>query len=169
MKKLIFFLLLSTTTFFVSAKDIVIDNPAYEVKNSGITNISRIELKENETRIYVHCTFVPHWWIKFTKQFIKLDNNGERLYATAIEGGEFEQEIFMPDSGDSTFVVVFPKVDRSVTKIDYGNDGNLIVYGISPDANKKNMQQPKGVPAEVKNWIDKQLAKAPRKTLMNPE
>jgi hypothetical protein len=156
----------------LAAKDIVIENPAYEFNTSGIFDISRIELGENETRIYVHTTFLPGWWVRFgEKDYIEDCATGKRWFVTKIINGEFEKEIPMPASGDSTFILVFPKIDRSVVKIDYKEDtieGNTSkIYGISLDPKVKRRSAASPVPSEVKNWIDGELAKAKRKTLMN--
>lgn len=159
---------LSMLALSAYAEDIIIVNPAYEVKNSGITNISKIELKDNETRVYVHCTFIPHWWVKFEGTYIQNSETGEKLHALHIENGEFDKEIYMPDSGDSTFVMIFPKLDKSITKIDYGDSGKLEVFGISLDPNKK-MSEKRETPANVANWINEELGKAKRKDLVNLE
>ncbi|MDR1584455.1 MAG: hypothetical protein LBS55_14585, partial [Prevotellaceae bacterium] len=46
----------------LTAKDRIIENPAYEFNPSGIFSISKIELGENETRVYIHSKFIPGWW-----------------------------------------------------------------------------------------------------------
>ena len=45
----------------------VIVNPFYEVKSSGISNVVKIELSDTETRLTIHSTFGPYWWISFSK------------------------------------------------------------------------------------------------------
>lgn len=151
---------------FAYADDIVIFNPAYELKNSGITNISKIELKDNETRIHVHCTFIPNWWVKFEGTYIQDCATGKKIVASGIENGEFDKEIYMPSSGDSTFVIIFPKLDKSITQIDYGDSGKIEVFGISLDPNIKASRS-KEIPTNVKDWINEELGKAKRKTPVN--
>ncbi|MFV0417566.1 MAG: TlpA family protein disulfide reductase [Dysgonomonas sp.] len=151
---------------FAYADDIVILNPAYELKNSGITNISKIELKDNETRIHVHCTFIPNWWVKFEGTYIQDCATGKKFLASGIENGEFDKEIYMPSSGDSTFVIIFPKLDKSIIQIDYGDSGKIEVFGISLDPNNKAFRS-KEIPANVNDWINEELGKAKRKTPIN--
>jgi hypothetical protein len=160
------FLLIATN---LAAQDRVIENPAYEFNNSGITNISKIELGENETRVYVHTTFLPGWWTKFgSKDYLEDCATGKKWYVTDIRNGEFDREIFMPASGDSTFILVFPKLDKSVEKINYSEDteeDHTTIYGISLDPTAKRPDN--SVPPEVTKWINGELAKAKRKTLMD--
>jgi hypothetical protein len=94
---------------------------------------------------------------------------GRKWFATDIKNGEFDKEIFMPDSGDSTFVLIFPKPDRTVTQINYlNNDDNdkTGIFGISLNPKTKR-QSVNIVPPEVSTWLDGELANAKRNTLMN--
>ena len=165
----VIFCLFFTLTLF--AKDKVINQPIFEFTRSGITHIDKIELGKDETRVYIHSIFIPHWWVKFPKEntFIEDSETGQRWFATDIKNGEFDKEIHMPESGDSTFVLIFPKLDKKVKKINFcdSEDGNSRIYGIS--LNPKEKKKTKEVPSEVKQWIDDELAKAKRKTLMNTE
>ncbi|KAA6336112.1 Thiol-disulfide oxidoreductase ResA [termite gut metagenome] len=165
----LFFLLFASV---LSAKDIVIVNPMYEVKTTGIVNISKIELKANETRVHLHTVFLPHWWVKFSMtNYIEDCATGKKLYPTGMENGEFEKEISMPDSGDSTFVLIFPKLDKSVKKMNYINadtEDPSGIYGISLNPKTKAKVKQDTPPAVLK-WIENETAKAKRKTLMNED
>jgi thiol-disulfide isomerase/thioredoxin len=143
----------------------------YEFNSSGITNISKIELGENETRVYIHSTFIPKWWVKFTKEsYLEDCATGKKWYVTDIRKGEFDKKIYMPASGDSTFILVFPKLDKSVTKINYYEEDEnecTTIYGLSLNPKTKPRLVDKSVPHGVTKWINRELAKAKRKTLMN--
>lgn len=140
----------------------VIDNPAYAVKNSGIVNIVKIELSNTATRVHIKTTFLPKWWVKFQKTtFIQPEDSDEKLIATGIENGEFDKELFMPASGDSLFVLIFPPLDKSVKTINYGEDQKTIVFGISLEKRNVGKERPgKEVPADVRAWLDKELENA---------
>ncbi|KAA6326440.1 Thiol-disulfide oxidoreductase ResA [termite gut metagenome] len=158
----------------LSAKDVVIVNPVYEVKTTGITNISKIELKANETQVHLHTVFLPHWWVKFsTANYIEDCATGKKLYPTGMENGEFEKKIYMPDSGDSTFVLLFPALDKSVKKINYINadtEDPSGIYGILLNPKTKAKAKAKqDTPPAVLKWIENEIAKAKRKTLMNED
>jgi thiol-disulfide isomerase/thioredoxin len=172
MKKQLLFLFLGLLAVFtLSAKDQVIVNPAYEFTNSGIFHISKIELGKEELRLYLHAQFLPHWWVKFTKAncFIEDSATGRRWQVMDMRNGELDEKIFMPDSGDSSFVLIFPKPDKSVTKINYveEDDGGdkTGIFGIS--LNPKTKQPATNIPPEVSAWIDGELANAKRKSLMD--
>ena len=171
MRQTILALIIASTTFTISAKDKVIVNPVFEFSNSGITHITKIELGKTETRLHVHQIFIPRWWTKFPQTtYIEDCTTGKRWQTTGIINGEFDKEIYMPSSGDSTFVLIFPPLDKSVTKIDFciPDEGDVAtVYGIS--LNPKTKPLNKEMPAGVSQWIDSELAKTKRKTLMDFE
>ena len=172
MKQTILILIISLTTFCeIFAKDKVIVNPVYEFSRTGITHIAKIELAKNETRLYVHTIFVPGWWIKIPQtSYIEDCATGKRWQTTGIINGEFDKEINMPASGDSTFVLIFPPLDKSVAKIncclDDEND-TPIIWGVS--LNPKTKPIHKEMPAGVSQWIEGELAKAKRQSLMDFE
>ena len=162
MRKPILILLLLTFTFCAIAnKSRVIVNPSYEVKSSGIYNVSKIELSDTQTRIHIHLTFIPHWWVDFSKEEIIRDSEtGTTYQIIGIEGVEFDTKLWMPDSGDSTVVLIFPPLDDAVRKIDYQTS----IYGISLEENKSKKMSSSSLPGEVSRWLDRLLEKAPRKS-----
>ncbi|KAA6324130.1 hypothetical protein EZS27_026508, partial [termite gut metagenome] len=166
---LLLFLLFASV---LSAKDVVIVNPVYKVKTTGITSISKIELKANETRVHLHTVFLPHWWVKFSMtNYIEDCATGKKLYPMGMENGELEKEIYMPDSGDSTFVLLFPKLDKSVKKInfrDVDTKDPFGIYGISLNP-KTKAKAKQDTPPVVLKWIENETAKAKRTTLMNED
>lgn len=162
MKKLFFLLALFLLSFNLTVQSVTIDNPSYEVKNTGIDNIVKIELGKNETRVHVYCTFIPGWWVKFEKtDFIQDSETGQRYYPIAVEGTEFDKETFMSrnGNGDSLFVLIFPPIDKKIKKIDYGTNNKVQIWGISLD--KKQQKKPKAeiIPADVEKWLEEELKK----------
>jgi len=136
----------------------VIVNPFYEVKSSGISNVVKIELSDTETQLTIHSTFVPYWWISFTKKedFIRDPKTGKTYDIKSIVGAELDQQIWMKGSGDSTHVLIYPPLEKTVKKIDFGN----AVFGLSLDAGKAGSSHKIPiVPANVTKWINESLAK----------
>lgn len=142
-------------------KTIVIADPSYEVKSSGIYNVVKIELSDTETRLSIHNTFIPGWWVSFSKEddFICEPETGKTYQITGIEGGELDKHISMPASGDSTVVLIFPPLDKSVKKIDFGKS----VYGVSLDESKAGKRGASTWPIAVSKWLNQELAKVKRK------
>ena len=155
---------LCVTTFAANSR--IIENPVYEFKTTGIPHITKIELNENETRLHIHTIFVPYRWTSFSSEaFIEDSATGERWQPIEMIGGEFDEQIFMPASGDSTFVLIFPPLDESVTKINFIHVGSI--YGIS--LNPETQPRRREIPDDVLQWIDNELAQARRQTMMNFE
>ncbi len=161
----VLFLFLCLSIAKLSAKDIIIDHPVYEFKNTGINNVSKIELRKNETRVHIHTTFIPHWWVKFSPKSCYLADSatGETWNATGIEKGEFDKEIYMPASGDSTFILIFPPLDKRVKKVDLIDDESMI-FGISLNPKAKAQPTSQEIPAEIAQWMEAEIAKAKRQT-----
>ncbi len=142
----------------------VIENPSYEAKKTRIDHLVRIELDKHETRIHVHCIFIPGWWVKFpTNTFICEAGTDEKILATKITGGEFEKEMFMPASGDSTFILHFPPLNKKIKKIDYGEGDETLFFGVSLDKKQKKDIPMAGPTPEIEKWMEEELLKSPVK------
>jgi len=159
--KLILFLLSLIAIGGIAQKRMVV-NPGYEVKNTGIDNVAKIELTDTATLLTMHITFVPHWWTSYDSTYVIRDcATGTEYKLKKLIGGELNKYIWMPDSGDSTVVLVFPPLPASVKKIDY----NKQIFGISLDQTVTATRKPAMVSPAIDKWIKEQLAKAPKKTL----
>jgi thiol-disulfide isomerase/thioredoxin len=141
----------------------VIENPEFEVSNSGITHISKIELNKDFTRIHILNKFIPKWWVTFEKDvFIQL-NKDVKLNVVDIEGAKLGDKIWMPVSGEKTIILIFPPINEDVKKIDYNNE----VFGISLVEGTKKSKKPSEIPEHVSKWIDNELKKSTKKPLTN--
>jgi len=161
-----------TSYSLLAQQNQVIDNPFYEVKNSGIDNIKKIELTPTQMRLYVHTTFIPNWWVKFPKTTFIQPEGGEKIYATGIEKGEFDKEIYMPASGDSTFVLIFPLLDKTIRTFNYGEEDKTIIWGVSLDKNSKKLQDEDVKKQQQKEkealaWIESEIGKSKQHAITN--
>ena len=153
-RALISLLFLFLTTTLLAQK--VIENPAYEVKRSSIYDVDKIELTENETRVYVRGSIFPGWFLKFSKNdFLKDCKTGKEYTIIKIEDYNFDEKIYIPESGEKTVVLVFPPLDKNVKKIDFKH----ALYGISLTKQKSAEPTPKEVPIHVNKWIQEELDK----------
>lgn len=119
----------------VAAQVRVIDKPHYRFKNTGIETISKIELHDTITKMNVHVSFLPNWWIEYyPTDFIKPTNSNKRYHILGIENAELNKHLSTP-SGEADYVLLFPPLDKSVKEIHYGdikNDEEVIaIYNIS--------------------------------------
>ena len=159
--KLILFLLSLIAIGGIAQKRTIV-NPAYEVKNTGIDNVAKVELTDTATLLTMHITFVPHWWVTYDSTNVIRDcGTGTKYKVKRLRGGELNKYIWMPDSGDSTVVLVFPPLPASVKKIDY----NKQIFGISLDQTVTPTRKPAVVSPAIDKWIKDQLTKAPKKAL----
>ncbi|MDD4921323.1 MAG: TlpA disulfide reductase family protein [Bacteroidales bacterium] len=173
MKKIRLFLLLLALTSIVTAQNRVIENPSCDFKTTGIDQITKIELGKNETRVYIHCTFLPKMWVTFPKNTFILDSKtGEKFVATGIIGTDFDKETYMSASGDSSFVLIFPTLNNNVQKIDYGSDtnGKPCIYGISLTARPSKAVSKEAVPAKIFKWLHDAVGQSKRQesVALNP-
>lgn len=148
----LFFLFLTTSLFAQK----VINKPYFEVKRSSTYTVEKIELYDNETRVHVKGKLFPNWFLRFKKtDFLKDCATGKEYKIIKIEGFNFNEKIYLPESGEKTVVMVFPPLDEGVKKIDYKN----AIYGISLEKQRSDINEPKEIPLDVKNWIEKELNK----------
>ncbi len=153
-------LIFSVFCFSQTTKTIL--NPKFEVKNTGIQNIAKIELTDSTTRIHIHNTFIPKWWVQFSQNDSIVDVKTKKSYkAIAIEGAVFDKKLWMPNSGDSTIVLIYPKLNN-VTKIDYNGQ----IFGISLTESAPKTPIKTELPADVAKWINGKLANYEKKKPM---
>ena len=171
MKKNSLLFLFIAFSFCAIAGKRVIDNPSYEVKNTGIFNVSKIVLSDTSTRLDVDLTFIPGWWILFDQEKIFLEDSetGKSFPIVGIEGAEFGKRLFMPKSGDSTVVLIFPALDKTIKRVDFKSlsekSSGESIFGISlgSETNKK-VNTTNELPDSVHNWLNEELAKSKKMT-----
>ena len=143
----------------LNAKVKVIEDPAIECRNNGLYDISKIELTDSTTRIYIHNTFIHGWWIEYTGDEKIFDSEtGKGFAPIGIEGIGYKERLYMPESGDTTIVLVYPRMSKEVTKIDFGRVGWLWIYGIS----LKETSKKAAIPKEIDKWLNTGLKDVPR-------
>ena len=161
MKKNIFTLLLALMCTITFAQT-VIENPSYEVSKSGIHHISKIEINATETRVHIHNTFLPKWWVMFKKDVFLEDYKSKKKYQIIkVENYKLGEKIRMPKSGENTTVLIFPPLDKNVNKLNYNN----LVYGISLIDDDQKLSRTNTIPEKVTKWIDDELAKVTKKPI----
>jgi len=163
MKTTLTFLLFISISLGLYSKSTTIVDPSYEFKTSGIRNVTKLELTDTATLFTIHITFVPYWWEEFTKdEFIKNSETGEEFKVKGIKGAVLGEHLWMPASGDSTIVLIFPPISASVRKIDFNKD----IFGISL-YEKSGKRFPLVISPEIDKWINTELSKAPKNGLID--
>ncbi len=103
----------------------VIENPYFECRTSAIPKVTKIELNNTETKLYLRCTFIPNWWIEIDDETTIKNSNGDEVYTiTSLEGGELNTKLKTPECGYQDLVLHFDAIDKGITEIDFGGDSD---------------------------------------------
>ncbi len=136
MKKIILLILLSYFLIANAYSQIVIDKPKFGYSNVSELAINKIELTDTTTIIHFHVAFGPGpgSWIYIPDQtFIRSASGGEKLFVRRANGVPLNQRYTLPLSGEISYILTFPKVDHSITAIDFGEgneEGNWAIFDI---------------------------------------
>ncbi len=95
-------------------------------------NIYRVEFADDETRVFMHITFRPHYWVKFVKETYLLAD-GKKYLVKSCDGLKLDEEHYMPGSGREDVVFHFAPLPKKTRKFDFlEGDGkeNYKIFGI---------------------------------------
>ncbi len=130
-----------------------IDQPKIEFTTSGIHHINRITITDTATVVEVKVLFLPNWWSTFSdKAYLENSETGDRYPVKAIEGASFNTKLWTPKSGDTLVKLIFPKLDKAVKSINYGDEGKTYVYGISL-LEKHKVKKVASIPKDIQKWL----------------
>lgn len=100
----------------------IIERPAFEVWNTTILEIDKIEMNDSVTVIHFDAFYQPGLWILINEgTYICESGSGsdQRLMLTKAEGIDIGKEFYMPESGETSFKLFFPPLPPEVTTIDF--------------------------------------------------
>jgi thiol-disulfide isomerase/thioredoxin len=126
----------------VTYSQTVILNPKRGYTTAPYVKITKIELKDTSTVLHFHTKSQPNTWISIPKgSFIQATNGNEKLYIVSTEGIPLNKKYWITESGEVDYQLIFPKIDSSVSTIDYGEDndgGTWFIYDIQlkPELNQ---------------------------------
>ncbi len=132
--KTILMLLFTLLTAMTTLGQTVIENPRYGIASKDYLHLTKIELTDSSTVLYFHVNFRPGNWIAIPKQtYIQPVGGGEKIFIKATEGVPLDEKYTIPESGEVSYSLIFPRPDKNVTKIDYGEaneSGSWFIYDI---------------------------------------
>jgi thiol-disulfide isomerase/thioredoxin len=154
MKKLLPIILFATICF-ISCRESgrTIEHPAFSVRNTGTLEIDKIILTDTATIFYIDAFFRPKEWIRIDAQTY-LQAGDSKYVITGAEGIELSKEFYMPESGEASFVLLFPPIDRNLEKIDFIEsdcDGCFKIYDIDLTGKASLPEYPEGLLLELRN------------------
>ena len=83
------FLTIATTTLLTASsytlQDKTVENPLIEMANTTTLDITRVELTDTATTLYVDAYFTPHYWIKIASESY-LQTEGKKYKLTGTQG-----------------------------------------------------------------------------------
>lgn len=151
--KIIFLTLVLSVTL---KAQIIIENPKYGFSTAGNIEIKKIEITDDATILYFNIDLTPgQWFLIPDETYIQVVDGGEKLFITDSDGVLINERFIMPASGLMDYTLIFPNIDTSTYRIDYGeaNDGGTwFIYNIELKQEKSNSILPKEL---LGNWFDK--------------
>ncbi|MDW5288269.1 hypothetical protein [Formosa sp. PL04] len=126
---LLLFILLCSVT--INAQKII-NNPDYISSNIN-GNITQVELTDTETILHVLIKSPVGSWIAIPKETYIEDASGKskRLFITKTDGISLTGKNYIKDSDEIRFKLYFPPLEKTTTKINYGESnkgGNWFIY-----------------------------------------
>lgn len=122
-----------------------IETPLYEVRNTNVIEVSRIDLTDSTTVMHFEARFTPHWWIKMVSSTFIADENGNKYPVVSADGIELDKEFYMPASGEAQFSLTFPPMPAGVNSIDLiegYEQGAFRIWGIRLDGKLPEIRMP---------------------------
>ena len=119
MKQLSILLLAMISCCLLQAKDRVVKQPPFIVRNSSTIEIDRVVVSDTATVLDIKAYFRPHNWIKISSESYLLADNGDKYLIRSGNGITLDKEFWMPDSGEASFSLVFPLLPPTVKVIDF--------------------------------------------------
>ena len=134
MKKVIFAWLLISLVSFVYAQERVIEHPPFTVWNTSSIEIDKVILTDTATVLEITGFSRPNTWIAIASSSKLKDNNGLVYPIRSGQGIQLDEHLYMPESGQSSFRLVFDPVPMSATFIDFSEgdktQGAFRIWGI---------------------------------------
>lgn len=152
MKK-ITFLFLSLILSLVAISQTILKNSVTGFSNLNNYKITRVELNDTATILSFTAYGTPGSQLGIPKDSYIQPLEKKKLYVKSTQGIPFNQPIAMPSSGEASFKVIFPKIDKSLNVIDFClniGDG-LFIYDIQL---KKETNKPTLPQELVANWFN---------------
>lgn len=110
--------------------------PDYEFRKSNTLTLKRVERSDTATRIDVHATYRPHYWIRIDSAAALTDPlTGKRYNPVRGEGITLNDLFWMPDEGEADFTIIYPPLPAEVKAVNFDED-DWGIYGLRLDGNK---------------------------------
>jgi len=100
------------------SKERVILRPEFAIRNSNTLEIDKIVLNDSATVFYIDAFYRPRYWIRIDSGTYLRD--GEKTWPiVGAKGIKLNGYHWMPDSGKSSFQLIFPPLGKEVKQVDF--------------------------------------------------
>lgn len=151
----------------------VIDNPDYRFKNTGIETISRIELHDTITKVHIHVTFIPGWWIEYDAfSYLQPAGSNERYHLIGLENAEMNKKL-STSTGIADYVLLFNPLDKSVKEVHYGNvrddKEEIAIFNVSLEQgfDSVSYERSRELPPSIARRLKDEVKKSAKKETAN--
>ena len=114
----------------LQAKNRVIDQPPFIVRNTTSIEVGKVVLSDTATVLHIYAKYRPKNWIQIAPDSYLTDNNGETYQLRSGIGITPGKEFWMPESGEAEFQLVFPPLSDNATSFDF-TEGEKVENGFS--------------------------------------
>lgn len=130
----------------------VVDRPFIGDSNTASIDIDRVELTDTATILTVHAYYQPHYWIRLVPE-TTLQSGGKSFRLIDSKGMVPGKELWMPESGDSVFTMIFEPLPSSAESFDFiegEGDENFRLWDVDLTGKVKSFTEyPAGLPASL--------------------
>lgn len=134
MKKVTIACLFISLVNFIYAQERVIEQPPFIAWNTSTLEIDKIILSDTATVFEIRGFAAPNVWIAIASSSTLKDKNGHVYPIRSGQGIQLNEHLYMPESGQAPFRLIFPPIPKSVTSVDFseGNEvqGPFRIWGI---------------------------------------
>lgn len=137
MKQLAAFLLVfSLCMHSLKAEERTVTLPAFMAWSSTTIEIPKIILSDTATVFFIDAFYHPGYWIKIVSDTYLQDESGKKYAIRSGDGIVLDEEHWIPESGTSSFKLVFPPLPKGLKEIDFhegDGEGAFKIWGIRLD------------------------------------
>lgn len=131
----------------------IIQRPVFTVRTSNTLEIDKIVLNDTATIFYIDAFFRPKYWIRIDSGTY-LRAGDQKFPIAGSKGIKLQDYHWMPDSGKSSFQLIFPPLERSVKQVDFIESDCkdcFKIYGVQLRNEGKMPDPTAGIPKELRN------------------
>lgn len=162
LKHLFFIGLLFLSFVGVQAQERVVEQPAFDAWNSTTLDIDKIVLSDTATVFHIDASYRPKFWIMIAKETYLLAD-GKNYPIKAGDGIGLSEKFWMPESGETSFRLIFPPLPKGTKTIDFieGAEPNAFhIWGIRLDGTRPEAALPTTIATARNAVLEEPVLKA---------